>query len=79
MKNISEKKGITLVILIITIVVALVILSISIVSIKNVIDNASLVTFAKDLSTVEEETSKYYINNEAFPTATEDESSISQR
>lgn len=77
-KNENIKKGITLVVLIITIVVALVILSITIVGVKTAVDNANLVTYAKDLASIQDATAQYYINNSAFPTAVENESALSQ-
>lgn len=76
--NIYKYKGITLVVLIVTIVVALVILSISVVAVKNAVDNANLVAYAKDLSSVQEAIGNYYITNETFPTYEDDATAKSQ-
>ena len=77
-KNIQKNKGITLIILIITIVIALVILSVTIVAVKSSKDNSYLIAYAKDLSAIEDATSQYYISNASFPTEVEGEASISQ-
>lgn len=76
--NTYINKGITLVVLIITIVVALVILSISVVAVKNAVDNANLVAYAKDISSIQDAVANYYITNESFPTTESDATAKSQ-
>ncbi|MBQ9013665.1 MAG: hypothetical protein IJ094_08970 [Bacilli bacterium] len=78
-KNLDNKKsGISLIVLIITIGVMLILLSIIIVSVSNVSSNAKLSAFASDLSTVEDLTSAYFMQNNSFPTKTENENALNQ-
>ena len=68
----SQKKGISLIVLIVTIIVMLILLSIIIVSVNNVSGNSKLAAFATDLSSVEDLTSSYYMKNNSFPIKVED-------
>lgn len=79
-KNLDNKKknGISLIVLIITIGVMLILLSIIIVSVSNVSNNAKLSAFASDLSTVEDLTSAYFMQNNSFPTKTESNTALNQ-
>lgn len=74
-----SKKGITLTILIITIAVMLILLTTVVISINNVVNNSKLSSFATDLSTVEDLTKTYYMQNGAYPTTSENESALSQK
>lgn len=74
----NKKKGISLVVLIISIGVMLILLSIIIVSVNNVSNNAKLSAFASDLSTVEDLTSAYFMQNNSFPTKTENNTALNQ-
>ena len=79
MKKIKNKKsGISLIVLIITISVMLILLSIVIISVGNASENAKLSSFATDLATIEDLTTAYQIQNDKFPTRTEDEVAKSQ-
>ncbi len=80
MKKIKNKKsGISLIVLIITISVMLILLSIVIISVGNASENAKLSSFATDLATIEDLTTAYQIQNDKFPTRTEDEVAKSQK
>lgn len=69
--NKSEKKGISLMVLLITIAVMLILLTIIVISVDNVSNNSKLSAFATDLSTIEDLTSTYYMQNNSFPVKTE--------
>ncbi|MEG1204176.1 MAG: hypothetical protein RSE00_02760 [Clostridia bacterium] len=78
-QNNKKKQGVTLAVLIITVVVALILLSVSIVAIKSSVDNASLVAFAQDLSTITEQSQTYFVQQDAFPTLSGAEAALSQK
>ncbi len=73
-KNI--KSGITFFTLIITIIVALILLTAITIQTKKAIDNATMVAFYEDLDKVSQEVRNYYMSNQAFPTETENEASL---
>lgn len=62
------KKGISLIVLLITIVVALILIATVIISTDGAIDNANVNVFANDLSDVQDATESYYITNNVMPT-----------
>lgn len=74
----KSKSGVSVIALVIVISVLLILLSIVIINVNNVSNNAKLSAFASDLSTVEEMTSAYYMQNSSFPTTNETEESLSQ-
>lgn len=61
------RKGISLVVLIITIVVTIILSSAAIISIGNSIENAKLVAFAKELNDIETRCQMYYYENNELP------------
>ncbi len=66
-KKVNKKRGMSLVALLITIIVMIILLSIIIVSVDNISKNSKLSAFATDLSTVEDLTTAYYMQNNSFP------------
>lgn len=72
------KKGISLIVLIITIAVMLILLTTIVISVNSAVNNAKLSSFATDLSTVEDLTKTYYMQNGSYPTAVENEEASSQ-
>ena len=67
MKNNINKKGISLIVLVITIVVALILVAAVTISTSGAIDSANVTAFAKDLNDIEEATESYYILNGVIP------------
>jgi len=74
MENMSKKyiykvnmKGISLIILVMTIIVALILLTTIVISTRNTIENTNVVTFAKDLTEIRQATENYYIANNLMP------------
>ena len=65
--KITQKKGISMVTLIITIVVATILASAGIVTVSNSIFDATLTAFANDLNTIQDQVKLYYIQNDEFP------------
>lgn len=63
----GKNKGISLLVLVITIAVSLILLSTVIISTASAIDNATVVAFAKDLKTVSDGVENYYITNSTIP------------
>lgn len=63
----SDKKGINLVILTITIVVLAILATIFTVDMQNSIDNAYIVSFAEELRNILDATNVYYLENGAYP------------
>ena len=66
-ENMTNKKGISMVSLIITIVVAITLASAGIVTVSNSISDATLTAFANDLNTIQDQVNLYYIQNDEFP------------
>ncbi len=66
-KSTKNKKGITMLTLIITIVVGLIIVSAGIVTVSNSISNATITAFANDLNTIQDQVNLYYMQNDSFP------------
>jgi Tfp pilus assembly protein PilE len=62
-----KNKGISLLVLVITIAVSLILLSTVVISTASAIDNATVVAFAKDLKTVSDAVENYYITNSTIP------------
>ena len=60
-------KGISLIVLVLTIVVALILLTTIVISTKNTIENTNVVTFAKDLTEIRQATENYYVANNLMP------------
>lgn len=71
MKKENKKQGVSLVVLLITVAVMLILLTVIIVTVDNVSNNSKLATFASDLSTVEDLTTAYYMQNNSFPVKVE--------
>ena len=69
--NKNKNKGISLIVLLITIAVMLILLTVIVISVDNVSNNSKLSAFATDLSTIEDLTSTYYMQNNSFPVKTE--------
>lgn len=65
--NIVKKKGISLIVLIITITVALILVATVVISTTSAINNANITVFAKDLTEIQEATESYYITNNIMP------------
>lgn len=65
--SLKSKEGISLIVLVITIVVALILITISVISVRSSIDNATLTTFANNMTQIQDATESYYITNNAFP------------
>ncbi len=63
----NNEKGISLIVLVITIVVALILISVVTISMVNSIDNANLTYFAKDLTSIQAAAESYYITNNVLP------------
>ena len=59
--KIEKKKGISLVVLLMTIIVALILLTASTVSIVDAADNATISAFAEELKTLEDTSKEYYL------------------
>lgn len=76
--KVCYKKGVSLIVLIVTIVVMLILTTIVVVSVDNVIENSALSSFATDLSIVEDLTNVYYMQNGSMPTKIEGEAALSQ-
>ncbi|MCX8074716.1 MAG: hypothetical protein N2749_03915 [Clostridia bacterium] len=66
-----NKKGISFIVLMITIVVALILISVTVISTKNSIDNATITKMAESIKQVEDASEAYYISNGKFPTSDE--------
>lgn len=69
--NKNKNKGISLMVLLITIAVMLILLTVIVISVDNVSNNSKLSAFATDLSTIEDLTNTYYMQNNSFPVKTE--------
>lgn len=69
--NKNKNKGISLIVLLVTIAVMLILLTVIVISVDNVSNNSKLSAFATDLSTIEDLTSTYYMQNNSFPVKTE--------
>ena len=67
MGKIRFKRGISLIVLIITIVIALIILGATIVQINSSMENADIVSFAEDLTIVQDSVNMHYIQNDEIP------------
>lgn len=67
MINKSNKSGISLAILVVSIIVLLILTSTIVISTSNVNDTAKLTTFANNLSKIQEYTTNYYISNNLMP------------
>ena len=65
--KIEKKKGISLVVLLMTIIVALILLTASTVSIVDAADNATISAFAEELKTLEDTSKEYYLQNNQLP------------
>lgn len=63
----ETKKGITMLILIVTIVLAAIILSVSIVAINNITKNSSLTAFREEITNIEGAIKEYYTFNSELP------------
>ena len=73
-----NKKGISLMVLVITIIVIIIIASITIVSTKNSIDNSKLTAFASDIKEIEDATESYYLTNNQMPVPDSNKDSINK-
>ncbi|MDD2377206.1 MAG: hypothetical protein PHD15_07570, partial [Clostridia bacterium] len=62
-----NKKGISLIILVLIIIVALILLTTIVISTKSAIENANITTFAKDLIEIRQATENYYVANNLMP------------
>ena len=67
----SYKKGISLIVLVITIIVALILIATAGISTIVAIDNANITAFAKDLTEIQDATESYYITNNVMPSITD--------
>jgi len=64
----SDKKGISLVVLIITIVVSLILIATAVISTTVAMDNANITLFSKNLTEIEAASEGFYITNNVMPT-----------
>ncbi len=64
----NNKRGVSLIVLIVTIVVMLILLGITIVNTDNTVENADKVTFINDLKIIQDSAEAYYIVNKELPT-----------
>lgn len=78
MINKNKKQGISLIVLLITIAVILIILTVVVISVDNVSNNAKLAAFASDLSTIEDLTTAYYMENSTFPVSSDEQNALSK-
>src|SRR5574344_131457 len=78
-KKTNEKLGISLIVLMVTIIVTIILATVSVISINGAIDNSLMSAFATDLSTIEDLSKTYYMQNGAFPTETEGEDALSEQ
>ncbi|MDF2866346.1 MAG: hypothetical protein K0R72_1164 [Clostridia bacterium] len=63
----TNKKGISLIVLIITIIVALILVATVTVSTLSAIDDANITTFSKNLAEIQDSTESYYLTNNVMP------------
>ena len=77
MINKNKKQGISLIVLLITIAVMLIILTVVVISVDNVSNNSKLAAFASDLSTIEDLTTVYYMENSKFPVSSDEPNALS--
>lgn len=74
-----NKKGISLVALIITIIATLILISITVIQFNSSKDKARLTAFASDLQKIQEQVKLYYLNNGAFPTFDSSKDAINEQ
>ena len=74
-----NKKGISLVALIITIIATLILVSITVIQFNSSKDKARLSAFASDLQKIQEQVKLYYLNNGAFPTFDSSKDAINEQ
>ncbi len=67
----SNKRGITLIVLLITIIVTLIILSASTIKILDAADNSTIAAFAEELRSLEDSAREYYLQNNVLPVTDE--------
>ena len=75
MKN---KKGMSMISLIITVIVILILLATSIGFMGNAVDNSRISAFANDLVEIEDAVRTYYVEKDEFPTSDSDKNALSQ-
>ena len=63
----NNKRGISLIVLVITIIVALILIVATVISAVRSIDNASITTFVKDITEIQEATESFYVTNNEMP------------
>ncbi|MEG2348428.1 MAG: hypothetical protein RSB67_02125 [Clostridia bacterium] len=63
----DKKLGISLILLVITIVITIILTTAIIISVNTSKNNAALVSFAEEISTIEDQVSSYYIQNDEIP------------
>ncbi|MDD3303827.1 MAG: hypothetical protein PHP54_02825 [Clostridia bacterium] len=73
------KKGITLIVLILTIILALILVTATTLAIGNSVENARLAAFANDLKEVKDAVKVYYMENDFFPTDADNMEALSQK
>lgn len=65
--NLYSKKGISLIVLLLTIIVSIILISTITISVASAIDNTKITAFAKDLTQIKESTESYYMTNGQMP------------
>lgn len=73
------KRGITLIVLVLTIILALILITATTLAVGNSIDNARLAAFANDLKEVQDAVKVYYMENDSFPTPADSTDALSQK
>lgn len=74
----TNKYGITMMTLVITIVVSLIIVTVGIATVSSSVSDATLTAFADDLTTIQDQTNLYYLQNDSFPTPDDSKVALSQ-
>ncbi|MCX8074717.1 MAG: hypothetical protein N2749_03920 [Clostridia bacterium] len=74
----NSKKGVSLVVLIITIIAAIILITAAIIQTRSSIAQATLTSFATDLSKIQDLTNEFYINHGTFPVPDSSSSSLNQ-
>lgn len=69
MRQIYQKKGVTLFALVVTIMIALILMTASIATISNVVSNSRIANFSEEILGLEEQVLLYYLENKTIPTS----------
>ncbi len=64
----NNKRGMSLIVLVVTIVISLILIAITTISAVSAIDDANLIIFAEDLTDIQEAVEGYYVANNIMPT-----------